>query len=208
MEALARAERLDEARLAFEKMLTYTNHVGLYSEEIEPTGEQLGNFPQAFTHLAQQLLCWLEWSMGYGDASSPAFQRQNDLVTPWGGPNADNVYRHARVSPDRETWTAAGGKNHAGKSRPVVIVQEDRFHATTSITVCAFTSDPTDAPLFHLLVAPSERNGLRTSPRLMVDEVTTMAKSKRRRVGNWRIDAQGQAARVSARERVAADHRR
>ena len=52
VEALARAGRLDEARLAFEKMLTYSNHVGLYSEEIGLTGEQLGNFPQAFTHLA------------------------------------------------------------------------------------------------------------------------------------------------------------
>jgi GH15 family glucan-1,4-alpha-glucosidase len=52
VEALARAGRLEEARLAFEKMLTYANHLGLYSEEIGPTGEQLGNFPQAFTHLA------------------------------------------------------------------------------------------------------------------------------------------------------------
>jgi len=52
VEALARAGRLDQARLAFEKMLTYANHVGLYSEEIGLTGEQLGNFPQAFTYLA------------------------------------------------------------------------------------------------------------------------------------------------------------
>jgi GH15 family glucan-1,4-alpha-glucosidase len=52
VEALARAGRLDQARLVFEKMLTYANHLGLYGEEIGPTGEQLGNFPQAFTHLA------------------------------------------------------------------------------------------------------------------------------------------------------------
>jgi GH15 family glucan-1,4-alpha-glucosidase len=52
VEALTRAGRLDEARLAFEKMLTYANHVGLYAEQIGPTGDQLGNFPQAFTHLA------------------------------------------------------------------------------------------------------------------------------------------------------------
>lgn len=52
VEALARAGRLEEARLAFEKMLTYANHLGLYAEEIGPTGEQLGNFPQAFTHLS------------------------------------------------------------------------------------------------------------------------------------------------------------
>jgi GH15 family glucan-1,4-alpha-glucosidase len=52
VEALTRAGRLDEARLAFEKMLTYANHLGLYAEEIGHTGEQCGNFPQAFTHLA------------------------------------------------------------------------------------------------------------------------------------------------------------
>jgi GH15 family glucan-1,4-alpha-glucosidase len=52
VEALARAGRLEEARLAFEKMLTYANHLGLYAEEIGPRGEQLGNFPQAFTHLS------------------------------------------------------------------------------------------------------------------------------------------------------------
>ncbi|MEU6478686.1 glycoside hydrolase family 15 protein [Streptomyces sp. NPDC047017] len=52
VEALTRAGRLDEARLAFEKMLTYANHLGLYAEEIGRTGEQQGNFPQAFTHLS------------------------------------------------------------------------------------------------------------------------------------------------------------
>jgi GH15 family glucan-1,4-alpha-glucosidase len=52
VEALARAGRIHEARLAFEKMLTYANHLGLYSEEIGPSGELLGNFPQAFTHLS------------------------------------------------------------------------------------------------------------------------------------------------------------
>jgi GH15 family glucan-1,4-alpha-glucosidase len=52
VDALSRAGRVDDARLTFEKMLTYANHLGLYSEEIAPTGEQIGNFPQAFTHLA------------------------------------------------------------------------------------------------------------------------------------------------------------
>ncbi|MDX3611246.1 glycoside hydrolase family 15 protein [Streptomyces europaeiscabiei] len=52
VEALTRAGRLDEAALAFEKMLTYANHLGLYAEEISHTGEQQGNFPQAFTHFA------------------------------------------------------------------------------------------------------------------------------------------------------------
>jgi GH15 family glucan-1,4-alpha-glucosidase len=52
VDALTRSGPLDEARLVFEKMLTYANHVGLFSEEIGLTGEQLGNFPQAFTHLS------------------------------------------------------------------------------------------------------------------------------------------------------------
>ena len=52
VEAMSRAGRLDDARLMFEKMLTYANHVGLYSEQVGPSGEALGNFPQAFTHLA------------------------------------------------------------------------------------------------------------------------------------------------------------
>jgi GH15 family glucan-1,4-alpha-glucosidase len=50
VEALSRAGRLDEARFIFETMLTYANHLGLYAEEVGPTGEALGNFPQALTH--------------------------------------------------------------------------------------------------------------------------------------------------------------
>ncbi len=57
-EALARAGQLDEARLMLEKTLSYSNHVGLFSEEIGSTGEALGNFPQAFTHLALITACY------------------------------------------------------------------------------------------------------------------------------------------------------
>jgi mRNA interferase MazF len=77
-----------------------------------------------------------------------------------------------------EIWTVAGGKDYAGKPRPVVIVQDDSFDATDSITICAFTSDPTDAPLFRLIVEPNERNGLRSRCRLMVDKITTVPKAK------------------------------
>jgi mRNA interferase MazF len=83
-----------------------------------------------------------------------------------------------------EIWTAAGGKDYAGKPRPVVIVQDHRFDATSSITICAFTSDPTDAPLFRLLVEPSAVNRLDRASRLMVDKVTTVPKAKLgRRIG-------------------------
>jgi mRNA interferase MazF len=77
-----------------------------------------------------------------------------------------------------EVWTAAGGADYAGKPRPVVIVQDDRFDATRSVTICAFTSDPTDAPLLRLAVEPDEANGLRTTSRLMVDKITTIPKAK------------------------------
>ena len=53
-----------------------------------------------------------------------------------------------------ELWVAAGGGDYTGKPRPVVIVQDDRFEATGSVTVCALTSDPTDAPLFRILLSP------------------------------------------------------
>jgi mRNA interferase MazF len=77
-----------------------------------------------------------------------------------------------------EIWTVSGGADYAGKPRPAVIVQDDDFDATQSVTICAFTSDPTEAPLFRLLVDPSEDNGLRVPSRLMVDKLTTVPKSK------------------------------
>lgn len=77
-----------------------------------------------------------------------------------------------------EIWTAAGGKDYAGKPRPVVIVQDDHFAATASVTICAFTTDPTDAPLFRIEIEPSETNGLKEPSRLMVDKVTTVPRDK------------------------------
>jgi mRNA interferase MazF len=77
-----------------------------------------------------------------------------------------------------EIWTAAGGSGYAGKPRPVVIVQDDRFDATDSVTICAFTSDPTDAPLFRIEVTADQTNGLRESSRLMVDKLTTVPRTK------------------------------
>jgi mRNA interferase MazF len=77
-----------------------------------------------------------------------------------------------------EIWTVAGGKDYAGKPRPVVILQDDNFDATNSVTVCAFTTDPTEAPLFRLAIEPNDRNGLHASCRLMVDKITTVPKSK------------------------------
>jgi mRNA interferase MazF len=77
-----------------------------------------------------------------------------------------------------DIWTVAGGKDYAGKPRPVVIVQDNSFDATDSVTVCAFTTDETEAPLFRLAVGANERNGLRAACRLMVDKITTVPKTK------------------------------
>jgi GH15 family glucan-1,4-alpha-glucosidase len=74
VEALAKAGRLEEARLSLEHMLTYANHLGLYSEEIASTGEALGNFPQAFTHLALIHAC-----MSVNEATDKASSRPSNL---------------------------------------------------------------------------------------------------------------------------------
>jgi mRNA interferase MazF len=77
-----------------------------------------------------------------------------------------------------EVWTVSAGVPYAGKPRPAVIVQEDRFEATSSITICAFTTDPTDAPLLRMLIEPSDRNGLANASRLMIDKITTVPKAR------------------------------
>ncbi len=83
------------------------------------------------------------------------------------------------MSPKRgEVWTVSGGTGYAGKPRPAVILQDDRFDATLSVTICAFTTDPIDAPLFRIAVQPTDRNGLRVPSSLMVDKITTVPKTK------------------------------
>ena len=77
-----------------------------------------------------------------------------------------------------DIWTVAGGKDYAGKPRPVVIVQDDSFDATHSIRICAVASDETKAPLFRLPVEPNDRNGVLATSRLMVDKITTIPKSR------------------------------
>lgn len=76
-----------------------------------------------------------------------------------------------------EIWTVSGGPDYAGKPRPAVILQDDRFD-TDSVTVCPFTTDPSDAPLFRLTVAASATTGLRAASRLMVDKITTVRRTK------------------------------
>ena len=76
-----------------------------------------------------------------------------------------------------EVWTVSGA-GYAGKPRPAVIVQDDRFDATESVTICVFTTDETEAPLFRLPIAPSAGNGLHDMSRLMVDKITTVGKKR------------------------------
>ena len=77
-----------------------------------------------------------------------------------------------------EIWTVAGGADYAGKPRSAVVIQDDHFDSTRSITICAFTTDPTDAPLFRIAVDPTTENGLVAESRLMVDKITTVVKTK------------------------------
>lgn len=83
-----------------------------------------------------------------------------------------------------ELFTAATRGAYTGKPRPVVIIQDDRFDATASITVCPLTTNPVEAPLTRIPIEPSELNGLEQPSKLMVDKITTMPRdSLRDRLG-------------------------
>ena len=77
-------------------------------------------------------------------------------------------------------WPAAGGSGYGGKPRPVVIVQDERFDSAASISVVPLTTTLVDAPLFRILVEPSEGNGLRAVSHMMADKITTVPGSKLR----------------------------
>jgi mRNA interferase MazF len=77
-----------------------------------------------------------------------------------------------------DIWTVATGQGYAGKPRPVLILQDDRFELMDSITVCPFTTNPIPSPLFRLPVEPSDSNGLRVPSRLMVDKIVTVPRAK------------------------------
>jgi mRNA interferase MazF len=87
-----------------------------------------------------------------------------------------------------EVWTVAVGTPYSAKPRPAVIVQDDRFDATRSITICSFTTNETDAPLYRPLIEPNQGNGLRLSSRIMVDKIVSVPRA---RLGNQigRLDA-------------------
>ena len=77
-----------------------------------------------------------------------------------------------------ELWTVSGGADHAGKPRPAIILQDDAFDVTASITICPFTTHALDAPLMRLPIEPSSQNGLRIASQLMIDKITTVSKGK------------------------------
>jgi hypothetical protein len=119
---------------------------GSFTSRLERLGRRLigDDFPsdpvgrtEAFDHLASQVLCWLSWGAGHADPSRPTFQRQNDLVTAWGGPNADNVYRHARIDPQYSY--VIRGRMHACEEF-VLAVREGFRHSDHPATLAELTA--------------------------------------------------------------------
>jgi mRNA interferase MazF len=76
-----------------------------------------------------------------------------------------------------EIYTAAAHGPYTGKPPPAVILQDDRFDATASVTICPFTTNPVEAPLIRIPIEPSGKNGLDQPSQLMVDKVTTVPRS-------------------------------
>jgi mRNA interferase MazF len=76
-----------------------------------------------------------------------------------------------------DIYTAATRGVYSGKPRPVLIIQDDHFDATASVTVCPLTTSSVDAPLLRIPVEPSDENGLERPSRIMVDKVTTMRRA-------------------------------
>jgi mRNA interferase MazF len=77
-----------------------------------------------------------------------------------------------------EIWTGADDTQYAEKPRPVVIIQHAHFDVLDSVTICGFTKDPIDLPLFRVLIEPSKLNGLQFPSRIMVDKILTIRKNK------------------------------
>ena len=77
-----------------------------------------------------------------------------------------------------EIWTGVDDAQFAAKPRPVVIIQNDHFSVLESVTICGFTSDPTELPLFRIAVEPSKLNGLQSPSRIMVDKILTIRQSR------------------------------
>ena len=95
-----------------------------------------------------------------------------------------------------EIYTAAARGACSGKPRSVLIVQDDHFDATASVTVCPFTTSPVETPLIRISVQPSETNGLDQPSSLMVDRLTTVPRSGLgERLGRLRDDELAQLNR-------------
>lgn len=77
-----------------------------------------------------------------------------------------------------EIWTAADDAQYANKPRPVVIIQNAHFEMLDSVTICGFTSDPSELPLLRVLIKPSKQNGLQFPSHIMVDKILAVRKAK------------------------------
>jgi mRNA interferase MazF len=88
-----------------------------------------------------------------------------------------------------DVWTAAGGAAYTRKPRPVVVIQDDRFDATSSVTICPLTSDPEPLPLFRVTIEPADSNGLRARSFVMADKISTVQRANlARRIGRLNAD--------------------